>query len=200
MASQPTTPLRALTGLNLVRLDDKRMEAGEKSPAVGPTIRSEALWQHEPALMFVVRRPGCVLCREQALALAARRQLIEEEYGVKMHAVVLEELGAMEFQKNFWKGPLYLDTDKGFFKATNGGHISKVSSWNILRPTVLFHGRRATLSGVKGNFIGEGRILGGVFVVRPGDQGVAYEYFEKFFGDHAPMDDMLPICQSLVQG
>ncbi|KAJ1976998.1 hypothetical protein H4R35_002472 [Dimargaris xerosporica] len=162
MASRPTTPLCALTGLSLVRLDDKPMEAGEKSPAVGATIRSEALWQHEPALIFVVRRPGCVLCREQALALAARRQLIEEEYGVKMHAVVHEELGALEFQKEFWKGPLYLDTDKGFFKATN--------------------------------------ILGGVFVVRPGDQGVAYEYFEKFFGDHAPMDDMLPICQSLVQG
>jgi hypothetical protein len=33
--------------------------------------------------------------------------------------------------------------------------------------------------------------LGGVLVLRPGNRGVAYEYKEKQWGDHAPDADIL---------
>lgn len=36
---------------------------------------------------------------------------------------------------------------------------------------------------MKGNWLGEGRLLGGVFVVGPGDQGILLDHKEKEFGD-----------------
>lgn len=42
---------------------------------------------------------------------------------------------------------------------------------------------RAKGKGVEGNFQGEGRLLGGVFVVGPGEQGILLDHKEKEFGD-----------------
>lgn len=36
---------------------------------------------------------------------------------------------------------------------------------------------------MEGNFVGEGRILGGVFVVGPEEQGILLDHKEKEFGD-----------------
>ena len=36
---------------------------------------------------------------------------------------------------------------------------------------------------MKGNWLGEGRLLGGVFVVGPWDQGILLDHKEKEFGD-----------------
>lgn len=36
---------------------------------------------------------------------------------------------------------------------------------------------------MEGNFQGEGRLLGGVFVVGPGEQGILLDHKEKEFGD-----------------
>ena len=38
---------------------------------------------------------------------------------------------------------------------------------------------------------GEGLIKGGLFVMKPGSKGVQYQYQERQFGDHAPVDDVL---------
>lgn len=44
---------------------------------------------------------------------------------------------------------------------------------------------------------GEGRILGGMYIMAPGDAGAVYEYREQVFGDFAPLDDVLRVCQNL---
>ncbi|KAJ1658758.1 hypothetical protein IWQ61_002050 [Dispira simplex] len=190
---KPTTSLNALQNINLRRLDQAPNATAPPSPS---TITSDSLWQNKPALLFIVRRPGCVFCREEALSLAQHRTTIENQWGLQMVAIVHEELGALEFQQEFWKGPLYLDADKSMFKALGQGQLRWCSSLNIANPTVFLHGARASQKGVKGNFKGEGRILGGLYVVKAGEGGVVYEYKEKIFGDHAPIEQVLEACQT----
>lgn len=49
---------------------------------------------------------------------------------------------------------------------------------------------RAKGKGVEGNMVGEGRILGGVFVVGPGKQGVLLDHKENEFGDKVDLKDV----------
>ncbi|KAJ1989243.1 hypothetical protein H4R33_002136 [Dimargaris cristalligena] len=188
--------LTQLVGLPLRRLDGVSADATPETT----TIQSQSLWASRPVLVFVVRRPGCLLCREEAHTLAAQRATIETELGVTMVAVVHEELGALEFQEQFWRGPLYLDSEKGFFKAIGGGKLKWSSAWTMLLPSVFKNGRRATKAGVKGNFKGQGRIMGGLYIVKPEDRGIAFEYKEKVFGDHAPIDQVLAVCREISNG
>eukprot|EP00064_Thunnus_orientalis_P009890 superscaffoldBa00001283_g9916 len=46
---------------------------------------------------------------------------------------------------------------------------------------------RAYRRGFRGNLKGEGLVLGGVFVIGPGDQGILLEHREKEFGDKVNM-------------
>ncbi|KAJ1928769.1 hypothetical protein IWQ60_001769 [Tieghemiomyces parasiticus] len=166
------------------------------TPAVAaPSVMSQTLWATQPALVFVVRRPGCRLCREEAVKLASNRDTIEGQLGLNMVAVVHEELGVEEFQRDFWKGPVYLDEQKRVFTALSGGKIKKAPLWNLCMPSVFRSLRRAGKAGVQGNMKGEGRIMGGLFVIKQGDQGIAFQYKEKIFGDHAPMEQVLGACQ-----
>jgi len=44
---------------------------------------------------------------------------------------------------------------------------------------------------------GEGRLLGGVLVIGPGDQGVLFEYKEKVWGDHADLNEVLEAVKKI---
>lgn len=49
---------------------------------------------------------------------------------------------------------------------------------------------RSRGKGIEGNFYGEGRILGGVFVIGPGEQGILLDHKEKEFGDKVDLKDV----------
>lgn len=55
----------------------------------------------------------------------------------------------------------------------------------MMKPSVFKNGKRASDRGVKGNFKGEGRLLGGLLVVGAGDSGVDFEHREKVGRAHA---------------
>lgn len=57
----------------------------------------------------------------------------------------------------------------------------------FLRPSVWKSLFRARGKGIEGNLKGEGRLLGGVFVVGPGEQGILLDHKEKEFGDKADL-------------
>jgi len=57
--------------------------------------------------------------------------------------------------------------------------------------------QRAKSKGVQGNMEGEGRLLGGLIVVGPNDQGVLFEYREEVWGDHAKLEDVLAACKKI---
>ncbi|ORY01951.1 hypothetical protein K493DRAFT_312229 [Basidiobolus meristosporus CBS 931.73] len=176
---------------NLIR------EVALKNVKDGSKIKASQLWENSPALIMVVRRPGCKLCRKEAKDLADQRTQITEKWGIPMYAVVHEELGVEEFNQEFFQGTVYHDENKGFFKALGGGKLSWANWSSLLNPYTIYN---YVTSGVDGNFQGEGRIYGGLYIVGKGDKGVIYEYKEKYLGDIAPMEEILKVCEKVAGG
>lgn len=150
--------------------------------ALGESVESSTLWASQPAVVYVVRRPGCALCREHALDLSAKAAEFKS-IGVRLVGVVHETLGADEFARDFFpNGELFFDEKKAFFESLG-------SRWlglhGLLLPSVHANAKRAKSKNVEGNFKGEGRLLGGLLIVGKGDAGVLFEHREKVFGDHA---------------
>uniref|UniRef100_A0A8C4RN49 Peroxiredoxin-like 2A n=1 Tax=Erpetoichthys calabaricus TaxID=27687 RepID=A0A8C4RN49_ERPCA len=70
-----------------------------------------------------------------------------------------------------------------FQKYFYGPHKRKMGFLGLLRLSVLQNFFRAWQKGFQGNMDGEGFILGGVFVIGSGKQGILLEHREKEFGD-----------------
>ena len=98
---------------------------------------------------------------------------------VPLVAVLHEKLGAEEFQP-FFSGPLYLDTEKTFF----GPRERRLGLLGFLRVDVWMNIYKSKQKGNEGNLKGDGTLLGGVYVIGPGDQGVLYHHQEVVWGDH----------------
>lgn len=53
-------------------------------------------------------------------------------------------------------------------------------------------------SGIRGNLlVGEGRIFGGLYIVRKGEEGVAYKFEETVLGNLAPISNVLRVCSEI---
>ncbi|KAJ3323223.1 hypothetical protein HDV06_001990 [Boothiomyces sp. JEL0866] len=151
----------------------------------------------KPTLFLIVRRPGCFLCREQAAKVSFfRRDIIK--FGLDLVAIFKEELGTDEFKPTYWRDSMYLDESREFYKFVNGGKISSSSVLGLVHPESLKNGMRATNDGYTGNIVGEGFVLGGVCVVDK-DGNSVYEYAEKHFGDHAPIEQVLDACKQFAE-
>ena len=74
--------------------------------------------------------------------------------------------------------------------SVNGPQYVIISLLGFLRYSVWKSFFRARSKGVEGNLDGEGRILGGVFVVGPGKQGILLDHKEKEFGDKVDLKDV----------
>ncbi|KAF9365931.1 hypothetical protein BGX34_007430 [Mortierella sp. NVP85] len=146
------------------------------------TFKASDLWKEKPTIVVVIRRPGCPFCREEAHILNEHRELIEKEMGFRMVVVLHEKLGAATFNNDYWKGEAYWDGTKGFYKA--------LGLWlNTLRNL---------RSGIRGNLlVGEGRIFGGLYIVRKGEEGIAYKFEETVLGNLAPVSEVLRVCSEI---
>ncbi|KAG0277754.1 hypothetical protein BGZ95_005420 [Linnemannia exigua] len=165
------------------------------------SLPAHELWKDQATVVIVIRRPGCQFCREEARIFDAQRHTIENEMasGIKMVCIVHEKEGSDIFQKEFWHGKVYFDQQKDFYKALGNGRL-RTGGWEqMVRPSFWGNLIRNKKSGVKGNFIGDGSILGGLLLVHQGDQGIAYEHIEKVWGDIARADRVLEAC-SRVSG
>jgi len=131
------------------------------------------------------------LCREEALGLSSRRDELTA-LGVEMFAVVHEELNSKDFNEKYWKGKIYLDADKGFYKGI-GYNGSPALYWSSREDLTLEEVRenlvRAESKNVPMNREGQGLIMGGVFVIS--SKAVVYRFIEKIFGAHAPISEVL---------
>jgi hypothetical protein len=64
------------------------LQAISEGKASPDKITAESLWVDQPALIFIVRRAGCQLCREHAVTLSSL--LPEDLNGAKIYAVIKE--------------------------------------------------------------------------------------------------------------
>ncbi|XP_020785273.2 peroxiredoxin-like 2A [Boleophthalmus pectinirostris] len=145
--------------------------------------KAKALWEKTGAVVMVVRRPGSLLCREEAAELSSLQPQLQN-VGVPLFAVVKQNIGKeLDTFKKYFSGKVYVDQQRNFY--------GPVQRWMFLslflRIGVWRSLWRAYRRGFRGNLRGEGFVLGGVFVIGPEDQGILLEHREKEFGDKVNM-------------
>nr|XP_006064824.1 redox-regulatory protein FAM213A isoform X2 [Bubalus bubalis] len=171
-------------------LEDIDLKTLEKDAV---TFKAKALWEKNGAVIMAVRRPGCFLCREEATDLSSLKPKLDE-LGVPLYAVVKEHIKneVKDFQPYF-KGEIFLDENKKFY----GPQRRKMMFMGFVRLGVWQNFFRAWNGGFSGNLDGEGFILGGVFVMGPGKQGVLLEHREKEFGDKVNLTSVLEAARKI---
>jgi hypothetical protein len=90
-----------------------------------------------------------------------------EALGYNVTMVVKEELGTAELNEEMWKGSVYLDKEKAFFKYVGGGDLHTCDLERRNDPDVNEH-REAAKAKYGGNLIGEGLQMGGTIIVSKG--------------------------------
>ncbi|TRY54227.1 hypothetical protein DNTS_011427, partial [Danionella cerebrum] len=117
------------------------------------------------------------------------------ELGVPLYAVVKENLATeiQDFRPHF-AGDIFLDEKQVFY----GPQQRKMGGLGFIRLGVWQNFLRAWRSGYSGNMNGEGFILGGVFVIGSGEQGVLLEHREKEFGDKVSLESVLEAARKVV--
>ncbi|CAL8256234.1 unnamed protein product [Lota lota] len=135
----------------------------------------------------------CIFLQEASELSSLKPEL--EQLGVPLVAVVKEDIGTelQDFRPHF-AGDIYIDEKKHFY----GPLQRKMGGLGFFRLGVWQNFMRARRSGHQGNMIGEGFILGGVFVIGPGDQGILLEHREKEFGDKVNIADVLEAVKRII--
>ncbi|CDQ69602.1 unnamed protein product [Oncorhynchus mykiss] len=121
-----------------------------------------------------------------------------EELGVSLYAVVKEDIGT-EIQnfRPYFNGEIFVDEKQCFYgpkprRMGLGLGLARLGVWqNLLR---------ARKKGYQGNKKGEGFILGGVYVIGAGKQGILLEHREKEFGDKADHPSVLQAAKKIKKG
>lgn len=159
------------------------------------SFKAKELWERNGAVIMAVRRPGCFLCREEAAGLSALKPDLDQ-LGIPLYAVVKEKIGTeVEDFQPYFKGEIFLDDKKRFY----GPQKRKMMFLGLIRLGVWQNFRRAWKAGFEGNLEGEGLILGGVFVIGSGNQGILLEHREMEFGDKANLTAVLEAAKKIKQ-
>uniref|UniRef100_A0A3P8UX66 Peroxiredoxin-like 2A n=1 Tax=Cynoglossus semilaevis TaxID=244447 RepID=A0A3P8UX66_CYNSE len=117
-----------------------------------------------------------------------------QELEVPLFAVVKENLGKeLDCFKRFFSGKVYVDQQRNFYGPQERWMFLSM----FLRIGVWRNIWRAYRRGYRGNMKGEGLVLGGVFVIGPGEQGVRLEHREMEFGDKVNMLAVLRTARNM---
>ncbi|KAK3554404.1 hypothetical protein QTP70_023064 [Hemibagrus guttatus] len=137
---------------------------------------------------------GAVIMAEATELSSLKPQL--DKLGVPLYAVVKENIGTevQDFKPHF-AGDVFLDEKQVFY----GPMVRKMGGLGFIRLGVWHNFIRAWRSGYQGNMNGEGFILGGVYVIGSGKQGVLLEHREKEFGDKVDYETVLEAAKKIVQ-
>ncbi|CAD5224935.1 unnamed protein product [Bursaphelenchus okinawaensis] len=139
-------------------------------------IQASEIFDKAPTLLAVIRRPGCQLCRHEAQQLSNLKDKLDKK-GVQLVGVVHEFKGVDEFQP-YLNGPVYYDDQKHFY----GPNQRWLPHWmGLLRIGTYVNVYKTR--DVKGNVKGEGRLLGGVYLIKDGE--MVFAHLEKEWGDAA---------------
>uniref|UniRef100_A0A8C1SJ01 Peroxiredoxin-like 2A n=1 Tax=Cyprinus carpio TaxID=7962 RepID=A0A8C1SJ01_CYPCA len=146
-------------------------------------LKAKTLWE----------KSGAVIMAEASELSSLKPQL--DELGVPLYAVVKENEGTeiLDFRPHF-AGEIFLDEKQAFY----GPQQRKMGVLGFIRLGVWQNFIRAWRSGHQGNMNGEGFILGGVFVIGSGEQGVLLEHREKEFGDKVSIQSVLEAAKKIV--
>lgn len=173
------------------------LERTDKSQ-LNEIITADSLWEKGIAIIHVIRRPGCPLCREHAQTLAEIRvgKMMSAEnirlVGIVHECDYIQDI--IDFRAYFGGNPIYFDREKLFFKAL-GNRWSGYEA--LMWPAVIQAISRVMSRGISGSNNGEGRLLGGLIVASK--EGIFLEHREEYFGDFAPTEVILQAIDSATR-
>ncbi|XP_012887524.1 PREDICTED: redox-regulatory protein FAM213A [Dipodomys ordii] len=198
-------------------LEEIDLKTLEKEPR---TFKAKELWQKRGAVIMAVRRPGCFLCRETHVAsrvcstahtawsivklqhVAPRKVKLLRTHlsacpplgGMPGSVTKLELISWVSFRlASRWEAIIV--SVKKFY----GPQKRKMLFMGFIRLGVWTNFFRAWNGGFSGNLEGEGVILGGVFVMGSGKQGILLEHREKEFGDKVDLRSVLEAAAKIKQ-
>jgi AhpC/TSA antioxidant enzyme len=165
-----------------------------------------------PSLCFVVRRPGCILCREHGQQLSELAAEWRERYNATTNTlppprlwgtvkeVHVDDEGLLEFQREYFTFPLYQDVEQTLYNVALGRRtILSLSTWN---PWRLYRGfadlrqRLASKPQLTGNLKGEGLIQGG-FLLFDAQGQLRYALLEEI-GNPLNLDDIRAAMDTIM--
>ncbi|KJH51212.1 hypothetical protein DICVIV_02577 [Dictyocaulus viviparus] len=153
----------------------------------GKVVEASSLFSANPTLVMAVRRPGCILCRKEAAEISFLKPILKAK-GINMIAVVHEIKGSNDF-KSYFDGNVYFDKDGSIQRHFYGPNQRWLPLWmGLLRINSYVNIYKAKKAGFNGNMDGEGRLLGGVYLVANGK--LLYAHLEKEWGDAVNIDDL----------
>ncbi|KDD74663.1 hypothetical protein H632_c1150p0, partial [Helicosporidium sp. ATCC 50920] len=127
------------------------------------------LWRDQPLVLLILRRPGCAMCREQALLTWQAKDRICS--GGALLALVVHEWQVTQMEAlvpKYWGGRAFYDPKKALFAACHNGKVAKESPMKLLFPcTKASHNcRECRKRGVitEWNKEGSAKVLGGTMV------------------------------------
>lgn len=207
LASIASAPLRPLGQTAGAAAATTATAAASSSPSAAdstPTIPLSSLWSkdNKPVLIYAVRRPGCLLCRDNAASIWAKKDDFEK-LGVTLAAVVHQALPAeiAAFQPQYWGGPLYLDAEKALYHALGDGTVRTAGLSGLLNLGVWKRILAAkNRLGDGGNTVGDSSVLGGVLLVTGGSAAprLAYVDIERTFGEFKGVEAYLEAAKKAV--
>ncbi|KAI6206149.1 hypothetical protein M3Y94_00873900 [Aphelenchoides besseyi] len=172
-------------------LKEGKLRLTEKGKHVqtNPAISASEIFKDGPVLLHVIRRPGCVFCRREASELSSLKSDLDAR-GIRLVGVVHETLGVEEFRP-FFNGPIYFDEKKHFY-----GPQRWMPLWHgLLRIETFVNGFKAQQRGFQGNRVGEGRLLGGVYLIDR--DHLAFSHLERSWGDAANFEKIKKVVEEL---
>lgn len=185
------------------------LKAIDNGAFTGTEIMADKLFsvdRRKPLLVLVVRRPGCVLCREHGFEVSRRVEdrsiggdvdlvgIVKEVAPTKGGTLTDEELGVGEFQRKYFRNyPCYVDEEQMFYKIVMGNHLfsMKPYSWN---PFTLYKDFRNIQQRIKekditGNLKGDYAIKGGLLLFS--HNGALQLKVDEVVGEDLPYDEIV---------
>lgn len=170
----------------------------------GTSTTGAALWRDRPCVVYVLRRPGCILCRATAKRIGDLAPQLKE-LGLNLACVANQWIDpeVRAFVDGYWPpsvGPVFLDETQAFFTAVGGGASPRrLSLLNLLNPRAWANAKKAkAIVGDDHNMVGDGQTMGGLMIVS--SKGIQYASFETTFGDAPDDDAILAAARKAVGG
>eukprot|EP00800_Vazella_pourtalesii_P003282 TRINITY_DN13310_c0_g1_i1.p2 TRINITY_DN13310_c0_g1~~TRINITY_DN13310_c0_g1_i1.p2 ORF type:complete len:116 (+),score=13.44 TRINITY_DN13310_c0_g1_i1:436-783(+) len=101
--------------------------------------------------------------------------------GIRLYGVVHEEKGWREIRE-YLQAEIFLDDSKGFF----GPEERWIGLGEFIKPVNWVSSYRAWRDGFSGNLEGEGRLLGGLYIIS--NERVELEWRASAIGDPIPLE------------
>ncbi|MEW5315803.1 MAG: hypothetical protein WDW38_007208 [Sanguina aurantia] len=183
--------------VNLKHLANSILRANDSKEIVG-----SSLWDTQPTLIVLLRRPGCILCRDEASKVWAMKPELDK-LGVGMVCVVHEwiQREVTAFTPAFWGGQVYHDIGKDFYKVLGGGNVVSGSLLPFLNPfSESWKKVREAQKNIKDhNLVGDGMsTMGGILVVAKGGD-VQFMHVERSIGQTADHAEIMKAVEEVAK-